>query len=69
MYRPFQVFLSKKFGKQSQEGQNEDAEAVNQWNSLSSKKKMKFIKKAERIYDEVETDVNSYFLIFKMIYI
>lgn len=54
MYQPFQVFLSKKnhIKSEIETQQHEDNEAIDKWNSLSNKKRLKFIKKAEKAYDE-----------------
>lgn len=69
MYQPFQVFLSKKFGKnhiksEIEAQQHEDNEAIDKWNSLSNKKRLKFIKKAEKAYDEDNFEVSYIFLAF-----
>jgi hypothetical protein len=62
MFTPFRVFVEKKFGEAGGEengnevvagGKNEE-EAIEMWNGLSNKKKLKFIKKAEKKYDKSE---------------
>lgn len=71
MLKPFEVFLAKKFGKKVEENgigngiHQENDEALAKWDRLSKHKRLKFIKKAEMIYDEAQIDVRKYRLIFE----
>lgn len=49
MFKPFDLFLEKKFP--NEENAESLEEAQNKWNNLESSKKLKFIKKAEKKYD------------------
>lgn len=66
MYKPFEVFLAKKYGIKTEEngianGAHQDYdEALVKWKSLSEHKRLKFIKKAEKIYDEFQADVRKF---------
>lgn len=59
MYTPFEVFLRKKFkfdsssrSSSNEEGARPPKEAKKIWKELSDKKRLKYIKKAELIYDQ-----------------
>ncbi|RNA21277.1 hypothetical protein BpHYR1_050113 [Brachionus plicatilis] len=49
MFKPFDLFMEKKFPNEENAESLEEAE--NKWNSLDPSKKLKFIKKAEKKYD------------------
>lgn len=55
MYKPFEIFRKKKFPNE----ETPDSQVQEAWSQLSKRKQLKFIKKAEKYYDnDHELNVN-----------
>ena len=58
-FKPYELYLKKKLAKKDDEDKEaDDEEAQNEikenWDTLSNRKRLKFVKKAERNYDSSE---------------